>query len=84
MWNNREMKFAMFIHNDDVKCFHVVIQVTHKLIVMGHINFKDYALIKIRWANEKMNVMGEMFKDVKKWGNCRKQFTFVARSCACF
>ncbi len=45
-------------------------QRTHKLIVMGRINFEDHALIK-RWrANEKMNVMGEMFKDEKKRGNC--------------
>ncbi len=64
------MKFTTFIHNDDVKCFHVVMQRTHKLIVMGRINFEDHALIK-RWrANEKMNVMGEMFKDEKKRGNC--------------
>jgi hypothetical protein len=40
------MKFAMFTHNDDAKCFHVVIQETHKLVVMGRINFEDYALIK--------------------------------------
>jgi len=31
-----------------------------------------------------MNVMGEMFKDVKKWGNRWKQFMFVTRSYACF
>ncbi len=42
------MKSTMFIHNDDAKCFHVVIQGPHKLVVMGHINFKDHALIK-RW-----------------------------------
>jgi hypothetical protein len=63
------MKYVMFIHNDDVKCFHVAIQGTHKLVVMGCINFKDHALIKRRWVDEKMNVMGEMFKDEKKWGN---------------
>jgi hypothetical protein len=40
------MKFAMFIHNDDVKCFHVAIHGTHKLVVMGCINFEDHALIK--------------------------------------
>ncbi len=67
MCNNRKMKSTMFIHNDDVKCFHVVIQGTHKLIVMGRINFKDHVLIKRQWANEKMNVMGEMFKDKKNW-----------------
>jgi hypothetical protein len=66
------MKFATFIHNDDVKCFHVAVQGTHKLVVMGRINYKDHALIK-RWqVNEKMTVTGEMFKDEKKWGNCQK------------
>ncbi len=33
---------------------------------------------------KKMNVMGGMFKDKKKKGNLRKQFTFVVRSCAHF
>jgi hypothetical protein len=47
MWINRMMKFVIFIHNDDVKCFHVVVQGTHKFVVMGHINFEDHALIKI-------------------------------------
>jgi hypothetical protein len=40
------MKFATFIHNDDVKCFHVVVQRKHKLVVMGCINFEDHVLIK--------------------------------------
>jgi hypothetical protein len=62
----------------------MAIQGTHKLVVMGYINFKDHALIKRRWANEKMNVTGRMFKDKKKWGNHQKQFVFVAKSCACF
>jgi hypothetical protein len=66
------MKSATFIHNDDVKCLHMVVQGTDKLVVMGHINFEDHALIK-RWqVDEKMNVMGSMFKDGKKRGNCRK------------
>jgi hypothetical protein len=51
---------------------------------MGGINFKDDVLIKRRRSNEKMNVMGEMFKDVKKQGNHRKRFVFVVGSCACF
>jgi hypothetical protein len=34
--------------------------------VMGCINFKDHALIKRPWENEKMNVMNRMFKDEKK------------------
>jgi hypothetical protein len=66
------MKFIMFIHNDDAKCFHVEVQGTHQLVVMGRINFEDHALIK-RWqAYEKMNVMGRMFKDEKKRGNHQK------------
>jgi hypothetical protein len=40
------MKSATSIHNDDMKCFHVVVQETHKLVVMGCINFEDHALIK--------------------------------------
>jgi len=27
-----------------------------------------------------MNVMGRMFKDEKKQGNCQKQFVFVTRN----
>jgi hypothetical protein len=46
MWNSRKMKSTVFIHNDDVKCFHATVQETHKLVVMGHINFEDHALIK--------------------------------------
>jgi hypothetical protein len=51
---------------------------------MDRINLKDHVLIERQWANEKMNVTGEMFKDKKKWGNCRKQFAFIVGSCACF
>jgi hypothetical protein len=43
---------------------------------MGHIKFKD-VLIK-RWqTNEKMNVMGGMFKDKKKWENHRNQLCLL-------
>ncbi len=56
----------MFIHNDDVKCFHMAIQRTFKLVVMGRINFEDYALIKRWWVNEKMNVTSGIFKNKKK------------------
>jgi hypothetical protein len=59
------MKSATSIHNDDMKCFHVVVQETHKLVVMGCINFEDHALLKKWWACKKMNVMGERFKDKK-------------------
>jgi len=72
MWSNWKMKFTTFNHNDDVKCFHVVVQGTHKLVVMGRINFKDDVFIKRQWVNEKMNVIGEMFKDMKKQGNRQK------------
>jgi hypothetical protein len=65
MWSNQKMKFAAFIHNDDVKCFHVAIQETHKLVVMGHINFEDHALIKRRYACKKMNATCRRFKDEK-------------------
>ncbi len=60
------MKFVAFIHNDDVKCFHVDVQGTHKLAVMGHINFEDHALIKRHWVGKQMNATSEMFKDEKK------------------
>jgi ATP-dependent Clp protease adapter protein ClpS len=46
MQNSRQMKFEVFIHNDDVTCFHVVMQGTQKVVVMGRHNFKDEALIK--------------------------------------
>jgi hypothetical protein len=62
------MKFAMFIHNDDVKCFHMAIQGSQKTCSMGCINFKDHALIKRQQPHEKMNVTNEMFKDEKKMG----------------
>jgi hypothetical protein len=65
MWNNQNLKSVMFIHNDDVKCFHMVVQGTHKLVMMGHVNFKDHALIKRQRANEKMNLTGGMLKDEK-------------------
>jgi hypothetical protein len=48
MWNNQKMKFVASIHNDEVKCFHIVaVQKIHKLIMMGHINFEDHMLIRI-------------------------------------
>jgi hypothetical protein len=41
MWANQKMKYEKFIFNDDAKCLHVVIQGTHKVVVMACINFKD-------------------------------------------
>jgi len=84
MWSNQNMRFAMSIHNDDMKCFRVVVQETNKLVVMGHINFEDHVLIEKGQAGKKMNALGRMFKDEKKWGNCQKEITFVVRSCMCF
>jgi hypothetical protein len=39
---------------------------------MAHINFEDNVLTKRQQENEKMNVMGKMFKHEKKWGNRQK------------
>ncbi len=59
------MKWTASIHNDDAKGFHMAILGTHKLVMMGHINFEDRVLIK-RWgASKKMNAMGDKFKDEK-------------------
>jgi hypothetical protein len=46
MWSNQKTKSVTFIHNDDVKCFHMVVQGTRKLVMMDHINIKDHALIE--------------------------------------
>jgi hypothetical protein len=46
--NSWKMIFEAFIHNDDMTFFHVAIQGTQKVVVMGCHNFKDEALIK-RW-----------------------------------
>jgi hypothetical protein len=70
----------MFIHNDDVKCFHVVVQGTHKFVMMGRTNFEDHVSMKRRRIDEKLNVIGMMFKDEKKWGNHQTQFAFVVGS----
>ncbi len=55
MWSNQKMKSTTFIHNDDAKCFHVVIQVTRKLVMMGCINFKDHVLIERRQLSRLKN-----------------------------
>jgi hypothetical protein len=46
MWTYWKMKFEAFIHNDDEKCFHMVVQRTQKMVVMGYIYFEDQVLIK--------------------------------------
>ncbi len=69
MWNNQKMKSKVFIHNDDVKCFHVAIQGTQKMVVMGRNNVEDEVLIKIWWASQKMNEMNKKLKDENKQSN---------------
>ncbi len=46
MWSNQKMKSTTFIHNDDVKCLHVVVEGIDKFIFMGRIDFEDHVLIK--------------------------------------
>jgi ATP-dependent Clp protease adapter protein ClpS len=41
MWTNHKMTSKAFIHNDDVTCFHMVIQGIQKMVGMGGINFED-------------------------------------------
>jgi hypothetical protein len=62
MQNSQQMRYEVFIHNDDVMCFHM----TQKVVVMGHHNFKDKLLIKRWWVGQKMNVTGGKLKDKKK------------------
>jgi hypothetical protein len=61
MQNNWQMRFEAFIHNDDVTCFHMVVQRTQKMVVMGRHNFEDEPLIFFKWASQKMNAIGEKF-----------------------
>jgi hypothetical protein len=58
------MKFMTSIDNDEMKCFHMVVQNTHKLIMMNHINFENHMFKKWR-ACKKKNVMNEKLKDEK-------------------
>jgi hypothetical protein len=46
MQSNQKRRFEVFIHNDEVTCFHMALQGTQKMIVMGHCNFKDEVLIE--------------------------------------
>jgi hypothetical protein len=78
------MRSEAFIHNDDVTCFHVAVQGTQKMVVMGSHNFEDEVLIKRRRASQKMNGMGGKLKDENKCNNHRKLFSFVIESCVCF
>jgi hypothetical protein len=47
------MRFEAFIHNDEVTCFHVVVQGTQKMTVMDYHNFKDEMLITRQHATQK-------------------------------
>lgn len=40
------MRFEMFVHNDEVTCFHMAVKGTQKVIVMDCHDFKDEVLIK--------------------------------------
>jgi hypothetical protein len=57
------MKFEMFIHNDEVTCFHMVVQGTQKVIMMDCHNFKDEALIEKWHATQKTNETCWKLKD---------------------
>jgi hypothetical protein len=60
------MECEAFIFNDDVECLHMAIQGSHKLVMMGRINFENHALIK-RWqVSKQMNATCGKFKDKKK------------------
>jgi hypothetical protein len=59
------MKYVAFIHIDDVKCFQMDVQMTHKLVVLSYINVEDHLLIKKCWVGKKMNVTNGKFKDEK-------------------
>ncbi len=47
------MEFEVLIHNDEEKCFHVALQETQNVVVMGYINFVDEALIRRWWTSKK-------------------------------
>lgn len=71
----------MFIYNDEVKCFHVAIHGTQRVIVMGHHSFNYRGLIKRKWVTQKTNKMGRKLMDKNKQGNFRMSFSVVARGC---
>jgi hypothetical protein len=73
------MRSKVFIHNDEMTCFHVAMQGTQKLVVMGCHNFKDEALFLKQWVGQKMNGTSGRFKDEYKRSNCRKLFSFTTR-----
>ncbi len=78
------MKFVTSIHNDDMKCFHVVVQKIDKLVVMGNLNFEHHALIKRWWVSKKNECNGWDVQGQKWWSDHQKQFVFVVGSCTHF
>lgn len=56
----------------------------HKMVVVGHHNFKDRVVIKRQLATQKIDKMGGKLMDENKQGNHRKSFLFVARGCVFF
>jgi hypothetical protein len=51
-----------------------------KMVVICYHNFKDETLMKRQQENQKMNGMGEKFKDENKRNNCQKLFLFAIES----
>jgi hypothetical protein len=41
MQKSQKMRSEVFIHNDDVMCFHMALQGAQKVVVIGCHNFKD-------------------------------------------
>jgi hypothetical protein len=74
------MRLDALIHNDEVTCFHLVVQRTQKVVVMGCHHFKDKALIKRRQACQKMNESSRKLKDENKQSNHWKLFLFTKGS----
>ncbi len=79
MQNNQKMIFEVFIHSDEMTCFHVVVQGTQKVIMTSHCNFKDRELIKRQWATQKTNKMDEKPMDENKQSNRCMSFLFPTK-----
>ncbi len=84
MWSYQKIKFEVFIHNDDVKCFQVVVEGTQKMVMMGCINFEDQTLIRRWWACEKMNVAGGKRKNEKNNIIVESGFCFLLKIVSVF
>ncbi len=59
MQSGQKVKSEMFIHNDEMTCFHVVVHGTQKITMMGHHNFKDRVLVKRQQVAKKKQDMRE-------------------------